>query len=77
MSNGHVCCLLGVCCEPNSAAQRQALISEMENDGFEAEAAAKTADWILANFDLAPAGSLTEFKAKVGAMARQGKGPKG
>lgn len=30
MSNGEVCCILGVCCPPGSSEQREALIREVK-----------------------------------------------
>lgn len=30
MSNGEVCCILGVCCPPGSSEQRQALVREIQ-----------------------------------------------
>jgi hypothetical protein len=54
MSNGEVCCILGVCCPPASEAQRTALEHMVakhlgcKHDAPEAKAAA---DRVLAKFD--------------------------
>lgn len=52
MSNGEVCCILGVCCPPGSAAQRVALATSIKKHHkctlHDAEAAA---DRILAKHD--------------------------
>lgn len=70
--NGEVCCILGVCCPPGSQAQAEALAGVFLNEGVckeraEAIAVAKS---VLSHFDLAPAGSLTAFKADIAKMAR-------
>ena len=67
--NGEVCCILGVCCPPGSDAQTVALRDAMERDGV--TDAASAAVWVLKTFDLAPHGSLTQFKADVAKMARR------
>lgn len=69
--NGHVCCILGVCCPPGSQEQVDALAAEMEKDGVGDR---KTAAWVLKHFDLAPAGSLAQFKNDVAKMARKERG---
>lgn len=65
MSNGHVCCILGVCCQPpGGAAAKQALAEEIaEVFGWSAEKteektgnAYAVASWLLDNFDLVPKG---------------------
>lgn len=69
--NGEVCCILGVCCPPNSLEQEQALADALVKDGAcETEHAPKAAKWVLKHFDLAPKGSLVEFKATIARMAR-------
>lgn len=74
--NGEVCCILGICCPPNSARQREALEKELLADGVcENEAhAKKVATFVLKHFDLAPAGSLSTLKASIAEMARVSKG---
>lgn len=77
--NGHVNCILGVCCPPGSEAQAQALADEMEADGMMQalpEGERKTgvlsiAKWVLKNFDLAPHGSLQPFKDEIARLARE------
>ena len=70
--NGEVCCILGVCCPPGSEAQTTALASELVKDGVCSEnpEAHKVAQWVLRHFDLAPAGTLTEFKKSIAKMAK-------
>jgi hypothetical protein len=53
MSNGEVCCILGVCCPPGSAAQREALVHEVQKRHAELDEAeaGKRADRILKKFD--------------------------
>lgn len=61
MSNGEVCCILGLCCPP--AAARTALVKELvKASGAETAYAEKCADYVLEHFDLAPHGSLQAFK---------------
>ena len=58
--NGHVCCILGVCCPPGSAEQLDALAKEMSKDlGVTPEHTRRYAAWVLQHFDLAPKGTVT------------------
>ena len=69
--NGEVCCILAVCCPANSEKQRKALANEMAKAlNGNPEDTQPAADWILENFDLAPAGSLTNLKTAVADLAR-------
>ena len=69
MSNGEVCCILGVCCPP--AAAREKLSVEIEKvAGCDAETSRKCADWLLDTFDFAPKGSLDQFKVDIARMAK-------
>jgi len=69
MANGRVCCILGVCCK--GAKQRDALVNALKQEGGCKDAQASSiADWLLATFDLAPAGSLTSLKAGIAEMVR-------
>jgi len=70
--NGEVCCILGVCCPPGSAEQVDALASELVKGKVCSEnpEAHKVAVWMLKHFDLAPAGTLTEFKKQIARMAK-------
>lgn len=65
--NGEVCCILGVCCPPLSAGQRDAMVKEMMADGVcdDAAEAKRVAGWVLKHFDLAPAGTLAPFKREM------------
>lgn len=52
MSNGEVCCILGVCCPAGSEAQRTALLHEVQkrHANLSDEQAGKRADAILKKF---------------------------
>jgi len=60
MSNGHVCCILGVCCPPGSPGQATALATQMEKWKSSRPAATRLVSWFaerfLGQFDLAPKG---------------------
>lgn len=62
--NGRACCLLGICCTPGSAEQSAVLAKALVEDGVCSEnpEAERVSAWVLKHFDLAPAGTLTEFK---------------
>ena len=58
--NGHVCCILGVCCPPGSAEQMDALAKELTKGAGTDHAQSKAvAALILEHFDLAPKGTVT------------------
>lgn len=67
--NGQVCCILGVCCRraEQEAAIAQAMVTEI---GCSPEDASKHAHWLMANFDLAPAGSLESLKSALVTVIR-------
>jgi hypothetical protein len=71
MSNGAQCCALEICCAPGSPKQRQALITEIMH-GLQCtpDEAAKLADFINKEWDLAPKGTLTAFKAAIAQLVR-------
>lgn len=72
MPNGHVCCILGVCCPARSDEQRKALSEEMVNDlGCNQNEARKFADWVIDNFDLAPVGSLDAYRDAIVKFAKK------
>lgn len=74
MGNGQACCILGVCCPPGSAAQLEALTTALaEGTGRMPAEARVYADYILSTYDLAPRGSLGDFKAAIAKMAGKGK----
>jgi len=58
MSNGHVCCILGVCCPPPGGrkAASKALAEEMAGYFSGKESYQQMAEWLLENFDLVPRG---------------------
>lgn len=71
MSNGAVCCILGVCCPPESPSQRVALAQELEHDtGVPMEYCETVAAQILKDYDLAPKGTLQAFKDAIAKMVR-------
>lgn len=73
--NGHVCCILGVCCPPGSEAQITALEAELIADQVCAAnpEAKRVAAWILKHFDLAPQGSLDQLRSAFVQHARNAK----
>ncbi len=72
MSNGEVCCILGICCPPESGAQENALTHEIIKDlGWELTEAQEMARWIVGRFDLAPRGLLAPLLAEVADQARK------
>jgi hypothetical protein len=73
MSNGdqQMNCVLEVCCGPHTQEQYEALEAMIEHDlGKGPHKADVIAEWVLKTFDLAPAGSLSAFKAEVARLAR-------
>lgn len=70
--NGEVCCVLGICCPPGSDAQTRALAKELVKDQIcPDDSAHAVAAWVLKHFDLAPAGTLSDFKSRIATVARQ------
>ena len=70
-NGGRPCCLLGVCCPPGSQEQIDAMTHWfMKHAQLEDEPAARAAEAVLKAFDLAPAGSLKDFKAAVAKLAK-------
>ena len=63
------CCLLGICCPPEE--QETALTAFfVEHTHMGSEHAAEAAKAVMKHFDLAPAGTLTEFTASIVEMIR-------
>ena len=53
MSNGEVCCILGICCPP--AAARAKMVSEFQKvSGYDADGCEKIADFLIERFAFAP-----------------------
>lgn len=76
MSNGAECCVLQICCPPNSAEQRQALVKILTRDaGCDETRACAVADALLPNFAFAPK-SLEPFVAEIVAIAKKHAGEK-
>ena len=75
MSDPVKCCILGLCCQPLSNQQYDALAGELHGRGLVANPgeARKVAEWVLSTFDLAPYGSLALFKGEISRMAREKK----
>jgi len=72
MSNGEFCCAIGLCCPPESATRRSALIRELAHGTGEAEAVAeKFADWLIDNVDMLPKG-IMDLRAAVNLVRKQG-----
>lgn len=71
--NGEVCCILGICCPPASRKQLVALAKQIRADypAVPMQYAEQAAEWILKNFDLAPVGSLSDFKRGIAKIARE------
>lgn len=69
MSNGHACCLYGVCCPPNpdgTSPQAVALAKKMAVDlGWSSTEAIL---WVLKNFDLAPKGTTDALRGLYGPL---------
>lgn len=62
------CCLLGICCPPLQ--QQEAIQKLFIKEGLDEAAAAKAAEVVMANFDLAPAGSLLLLKEGIARLAK-------
>ena len=84
--NGRANCILEICCEPGSAQQRAALTDEILHSkcldlangagGLASKldrdvVAESVATWIAETFDLAPKGSLVQFKQTIARLARE------
>lgn len=69
MSNGEVCCILGVCCPP--AKRRGTMIAHLAADTGVSTAHAEAAvDWVLERFDLGPKGFVTPLVRHIAEQAR-------
>lgn len=70
--NGEVCCILGICCPPESQARVEALAREIEKDHkCTPDVAYRMAAWTLKHFALAPK-SLEPFIVDVVKHSRAG-----
>lgn len=71
MSNGAECCVLGVCCPPNSVDQRAALVKILVREQCCDEAAAgRVSDCLMREFAFAPK-SLEPFVQEIVHLARK------
>lgn len=69
MSNGEVCCILGICCPPAQA--RSKMVSEFQKvSGYDADGCEKIADFLLDRFTFAPK-SFEHVIADIVRMAHQ------
>jgi len=69
MSNGEVCCILGVCCPP--AERKQKVVKAMADDLSISETAAVAAfEWFASRVDFVPKGTGQPGIDAVAAMAR-------
>jgi hypothetical protein len=81
--NGLGNCIYEICCPPRSEGAVKALAEEMEKAGMGESLATServvhlrsVARWVLTTFDLAPKGSLQQFKDAVRDFAREGYTP--
>lgn len=69
-------CLLGICCPPKSPSAKQALMEEIcAGLGWttppQHQAAKDVSEWLLENYDLAPAHTLTKLFEAVATYARE------
>ncbi len=69
MSNGEVCCILGICCTPAEAHAK--LSSEFVKLGAPQEYADKCAAYVKDTFDLAPKGLIAPLYEYVQAHSRK------
>lgn len=71
--NGEVCCILGICCPPNSRKQIAALAKMIRVDYPQVpmQYAEQAAEWMLKNFDLMPMGMLSDVKRFIAKTARE------
>lgn len=70
MSNGEVCCILGVCCP--AAAREQKISQALQTDlGCDSKEADEVAAWFNERFDFAPKGTLDPLVSAVADMARK------
>ena len=71
MSDPVKCCILGLCCNRLSDEQVSNLGQALKASGaLTDEQATSVAQWVLTNFDLAPAGSLTAFKSEIAVLVK-------
>lgn len=73
MPNGSQCCALEICCDRSSQKQTKALATMIREDYPQVpmQYAEQAAEWILKNFDLAPAGTLGDLKRAIAKVARE------
>lgn len=65
-------CILEVCCGGKDSKQKEALteVAEHALPFLSHDEAVEVADWIARNWDLAPKGTLYEFKQAIAVLAR-------
>ena len=68
---GNVCCILEVCCGGNASLAIEALTEKIVKETeFKKKDAEVIAKWIFTSFDLAPHGTIGDFKELIAKMAR-------
>ncbi len=69
MSNGEVCCILGICCPPAEA--RVKLVSELQKaSDYDQAGCEKIAAFIEERFDFAPKGTVQPLIDKIAEMVK-------
>lgn len=69
MSNGEVCCILGICCPPAEAKAK--MVSEFRKvSGYDADGCEKIADFLIERFAFAPK-SMEPAIQEIVRLARQ------
>ena len=67
---GQACCILEICC--GGATQIKALAKKIHEDlNLPKAKADEVAYWIITHYDLAPVGTLRDFKRAIAALARE------
>jgi hypothetical protein len=67
---GAACCILEICCGGEHQIDELAKKIDAEVSGINKPEAVKVARFILEHYDLAPVGTLKDFKRAIAAMAR-------
>lgn len=67
---GAECCILEICCGGEHQIEELAM-KIVAGTNLSKPKAVEVATWILAHYDLAPMGSLKDFKRAIAALARE------
>jgi hypothetical protein len=68
---GSACCILEICCGGEHQIEELAKKIDAEVPGMNAAESLKVARFILDHYDLAPVGTLRDFKRAIASMARE------